>query len=192
MALSVTVLSILFVSQTARADGPAPFGLTWGMSLEELEARGVSIRPLFTDGPEKRVTVRKLPKMLSDMEAAILSFGADNRLRRIDSQSKGFRHDSDGARLKARYNALSGVLTGKYGKGEQHHDISITWRKPTDFLMGIYRGDSVYYTTFIGKEVDVRLEIRATSRFVGHYRLVFDSKGISDRGKELSKERDIL
>jgi len=197
-ALSVAVLFVLSVSQPARADNAAPFGLTWGMTLEAVEAmtaagaEGAEVRPLFTDGPETRVTVRKLPKMLSDMELAILSFGADNRLQKIDARSVDFRYDQDGARLKARYNDLSRVLTGKYGKGEVHHDIFVTWRKPSDFLMGIYRGDSVYYTTFSGKEVDVRLEIRATRRIAGHYRLVFDYKGIRDRENGLSKEREVL
>lgn len=197
-ALSVVVLFALSVSQAARADNAAPFGLTWGMTLEAVEAMtaagagGAEVRPLFTDGPETRVTVRKLPKMLSDMELAILSFGADNRLQKIDARSVDFRYDEDGTRLKARYNDLSRVLTGKYGKGDAHHDIFVTWRKPSDFLMGIYRGDSVYYTKFTGKEVDVRLEIRATRRIAGHYSLVFDYKVIRDRENGLSKEREVL
>jgi hypothetical protein len=191
-SLSVAVVFALSASQAVRADSSAPFGLIWGMTLEAVEAKGAAVRPLFTDGPEKRVVVKKLPKMLNDMDEAILTFGPDNQLRRIESRGKDIRHDEDGAQLKARYKALSRALSGKYGKGETHHDISITWRKPTEFLMGLYRGDSVYYTTFKGEEVDVRLEIRATRRFVGHYRLIFEYSGIQDSGDKSSKERDIL
>lgn len=192
MAIAATILSLFLNAQSALADSTAPFGLTWGMTLQALESRGVGVRPLFSDGPDTRVAVRNLPKMLSDTDEAILSFGADNRLRRIEARSIDFRHDSDGARLKARYNALSRALTAKYGKGETHHDIAITWRKPTDFLMGLYRGASTYYSTFAGTEVAVRLEIRATRRFVGHYVLIFEYKAIRDEGDGLSKERDIL
>lgn len=192
LALSVAALSVFSISKSARAESSAPFGLTWGMALEALEASGIATLPVFTDGPEKRVAVKKLPKMLNDMDEAILSFGPDNRLRRIESRGINVRHDEEGARLKARYNALSRALAGKYGKGEAHHDIFVSWRKPADFLMGIYRGDSIYYTAFKAKDVDVRLEIRATSRFVGHYLLVFEYKGVKDQGDGTTRERDIL
>jgi hypothetical protein len=192
MAVAALVLSFLTVSHPVRAESSAPFGLTWGMNLEALEALGIESRPLFTEGPDSRVVVRKLPKMLGDMAEATLWFGPDDRLHRIESRGVDVRHDEDGSRLKARYNALSRALSQKYGKGETRHEIFAAWTKPSDFLMGIYRGDTKYYTLFTSKDVDVRLEIRATRRFVGHYLLVFDYKGGRDKGNGVSRERDIL
>ena len=93
LALSVTALSAISISKSAWAESSAPFGLTWGMALEALEASGIATRPIFTDGPEIRVAVKKLPKMLNDMDEAILSFGPDNRLRRIESRGIDVRHD---------------------------------------------------------------------------------------------------
>ena len=58
--------------------------------------------------------------------------------------------------------------------------------------MGLFRGSSTYYTIFSGKGVRIRLEIRATRRFVGHYVLTFERRSAKDGENGLAKERDVL
>ena len=175
----------------ALADEGAPFGLSWGVSVEKLEASGVKLQLRQSDRSGARFAASNLPKALSDLGEAILSFGNDNRLHKVEAISEDVLGDLDGARLKARYAALSRALTAKYGKGVTRHEIPEPWTRPNDFLTGIYRGSSHYYTDFTGENVTVRLEIRASRRGVSNYALIFQHKK-TPGDNELLPEKDVL
>lgn len=188
----VVVLSVVLAPFTAAfADDGAPFGLSWGMSAGALEATGVPLQPRLSDESGVRYATTNLPKALSDMGEAILSFGNDNRLHKIEAISEDVVQDPTGARLKARYAELSRALTAKYGEGTVHHKISEPWTRPEDFLTGIYRGRSHYYTDFTGPNVTVRLEIRSSRRGISNYALIFQH-GQTQRDRDLQREKDVL
>lgn len=187
----IALLCALVVPQAA-ADESAPFGLTWGMSVEKLREAGVQLRPLQADETGRRYSAHDLPKMLGDIEEVILSFGGNDRLYRIEAISQDYLHDDDGSRIKARYEALSRSLAAKYGAGKETHVINKPWDSPEHFLMGIKLGSSRYYTNFEGKNVAVRLAIKAKRRDTGTYVLVYRHKELAKRSGEQAGESDVL
>ena len=118
---------------------------------------------------------------------------AIGQLHKIEAIGEDVVNDPDGTRLKARYAALSRALTRKKisGKGVTRHEIREPWTRPNDFLTGIYRGSSHYYTNFTGENIAVRLEIRASRRGVSNYVLIYQHKR-APRGNELLPEKDFL
>jgi hypothetical protein len=175
----------------AMADEGAPFGLTWDTSVEHLKASGIQLQLRQSDNSGVRFATTNLPKALSDMGEAILSFGNNNKLHKIVAISEDVTNDPAGTRLKARYAALSRALTAKYGKGVARHEILEPWTRPNDFLTGINRGSSYHYTDFAGENVTVRLEIRASRRGVSNYALIFQHKK-TPRGNGRPPEKDVL
>jgi hypothetical protein len=160
----------------AKAEPAAPFGLTWGASVEDLKSSGINLQRRVSDKSGVRFAATKLPKALSDLGETVLSFGSDNKLHKIEAIGEDVTNDPAGTRLKVRYTALARALTGKYGKGVARHEIQEPWIRPNDFLNGIYRGSSHHYTDFTGENVTVRLTIRASRRGVSNYVLIFQHK----------------
>jgi len=181
-----------FVVPHAAADESAPFGLTWGMSVEKLREAGVQLRPLQDDETGRRYSTHDLPKLLGDIDEVILSFGGNDRLYRIEAISRDYLHDLDGSRTRARYEALSRALAAKYGAGKETHDINKPWDSPEHFLMGINLGSSRYYTDFEGKNVAVRLTIKAKRRDIGTYVLIYRHKELAKRSGEQPGEGGVL
>jgi hypothetical protein len=190
-SLVLLLVLLFFPVLPAHADESAPFGLKWGISVEELRNTGVRLYPRPRDESGERFAATNLPKALDDLKEVILSFGNDDKLHKVEAVSEDFRWDLDGTRVKARYNALSRALAAKYGKGETHHAINEPWTRPDNFLIGIHLGSSHYYTTFDSKTVKVRLEIRASRRDVGNYAIVFRYRE-PPPASDLSREKDVL
>lgn len=189
LVLFLSVLSGSFA--TAFADEGAPFGLTWGTSVEELKKSGVNLQLRQSDGSGVRFAATNLPRALSDLGVAVLSFGNNNQLHKIEAISEDVINDPAGTRLKVRYAALSRALTAKYGKGATRHEIPEPWTRPNDFLTGIHRGSSHWYTDFSVDTVTVRLKIRASRRGISNYVLIFQHKK-TPRGNERLPEKDVL
>lgn len=196
--MRIPLVALLFIAaaaflpfRPALADSAAPFGLVWGMSVEKLEASGVRLQPRPRDASGERYATTSLPRPLDDLGETLLSFGTNDKLHRIEAVSKDVLNDPEGTRLKARYAELSRALASKYGKGDVHHEIVAPWTRPDDFLTGIYRGRSTYYTDFSAENVTVRLEIRASRRGISNYALTFQYRE-KPRGREPLPEKDIL
>ena len=185
----IAVLSAPFSPALAETD--APFGLTWGASVEDLKGAGVRLQQRVSDQSGVRFAARDLPKALSDLGEAILSFGKNNMLHKVEAIGEDITNDPDGARLKLRYAALARALAGKYGQGVSRHVIEEPWTRPNDFLNGIYRGTSYYYTNFTGDNVTVRLEIRATRRGLSNYAIIFQHKA-PPSGNGTARDKDVL
>jgi hypothetical protein len=189
LVLVFSILSGPFAA--ALAESEAPFGLSWGVSAEQLKASGVGLQLRLPDNTGVRFAAANLPKALSDLGEAILSFGNNDKLHKIEAISEDVTNDPAGIRLKARYATLSRALTRKYGKGVTRHKILEPWTRRNDFLTGIYRGSSRYYTDFIGENVTIRLKIRASRRGTSNYVLTFQHKKIP-RGNGVPSEKDVL
>ena len=193
--LIFTLLFSFFVlsapNTAAGAESPAPFGLTWGASVEELKAADIRLQLRVSDISGIRFAATKLPKALSDLGEAILSFGKNDKLHRIEAIGEDVVNDLAGTRLKVRYAALARSLTAKYGPGVARHEIQEPWTRANDFLTGIYRGSSHHYTDFSGQNVMIRVEIRASRRGVSNYVLIFQHiKSKPGNGSVL--EKDVL
>ena len=178
-------------SGAVQAETPAPFGLTWGASVAEVRAAGVVLQRRNSDQSGVRLAANKLPKPLSDLGETILSFGNNDQLQKIEAIGEDVSNDPSGTRLKARYAALARALASKYGNGKSRHEIRMPFDRQNDFLMGIHRGFSHWYTDYVGDNVTVRLEIRASRRGISNYVLTFEHKK-TQQGNRSLQDKDAL
>ena len=108
-------------SPAAPAVAAAPFGLEWGLSKEELEAKGIKLAEVPTNEGSQRFSATGLSKLVAGVETVVVDFGFDNRLWKVIAASEDFPNDPYGFKVKARYGELNDILTEKYGKGKATH-----------------------------------------------------------------------
>ena len=137
----------------------APFGLSWGMSTSEARALGVELTDMPNSEWGKSFRAVKLPKMLSDADYVVLSFGFSDKLWRIGVVSRNFENDPKGAGVMARYDELNGILAEKYGKGKSAHGLG-KYNEQRYFAMHIRRGEAQWFTTFKAHQLVIHLQIR--------------------------------
>jgi hypothetical protein len=178
-------------SQPARSQSEAPFGLTWGVSADDLRAIGVDLREL----PEKTFGISyaasKLPKVLADQEATLLSFGFDNKLWRVIGLGKQVENDPYGAAVKERYQELLGLLAEKYGKSRSVHTLGGSiYSEPRYFIAGIRGGESSWFSNFSTTETDVQLSLTATDSSTARWRVIFEYKPLKRKFEADRKGRE--
>lgn len=190
----VQLLLVLPHLTQAESLSSAPFGLSWGMTTQEVKSVGANLSLKKTGQHGEQYVATSLPKVVSDMETVMLFFGYNNRLWRIAAVSKPFENDPYGSGAKARYEKLSNILAKKYGKGEQYHHQSEMWSEPDEFVMGLKSGRSWYYTNYQTEEIEVQLALRGFSSDTAVYILIYVHKELKksfEKGKE-AKESESL
>jgi hypothetical protein len=120
IALAVASLFPIPAAVTAEpgAGVTAPFGLTWGMSSEEVRKTGAQLaanagRSEFGAA----FTATNLSKVLTDTESVFLFFGYKDKLWRIAAAGRPMGPDPSGSQALARYQELATVLSDRYGRG---------------------------------------------------------------------------
>jgi hypothetical protein len=129
----------------------APFGLTWGLSAEDVRASGVVLPPTGTPSDYGLAyPAEGLKATLSDTEAVTLFFGHRNQLWRIFAVSRAMGPDPYGSRGVQRYQELAGLLTERYGKGRDVDERDSYSRKPEMYVYYLSQGNARRYTDFRG------------------------------------------
>jgi hypothetical protein len=171
----------------AEETAEAPFGLKWGVSEADAKVMGLTLAKFEQEKEGKRFTATGLSKVISDTELVLLDFGYNDKLWLVAAISKSFDNDPYGGSVRARYDELSKLLEGKYGKGEASHirDRRL-YNGADEFLAGIKTGRSVHATIFKAPGVTVELSIGATSFNAGYYRLRYEN---NDLAKEYEKDK---
>ena len=198
MRVALSVFAVLLVvsmaTGTSRADDDAtsaPLGLEWGMSRETVKSLGVSLEPVDDDGDGKADEARNLPKILRDAASVRLSFGFDDRLWRIFVISKSFSDDPYGSKVRARYDALSGLLSQKYGPRDRRHSIEDgPYSKPRHFLFALNSGHGTHFTMYATTPMFVYLAIEPVDTSTGAYVLLFQRKDLAAAVDAIRKERE--
>ncbi len=164
----IASLAVMTLSRAAAKDdsGAAPFGLQWGMS--SAQARAIEI--VLTEDPHKNYGVTyiatKLPKVIADVRAVLLSFGFDDKLWRVAAISKDFSNDPYGSAVQKRYDELAAELTEKYGRGETESGASDEfYSDPKNFVYAIQSGNAWHYTNYNTDLIRIQLGIGATDLF---------------------------
>ena len=174
----------------------APFGLTWGMSADDLRQQGVTL----TREEQSRewgasYTATKLPKVLSDTEAASLAFGHDDRLFRIVAIGKTNGPDPYGGATLARYRELVEALSSRYGKGvETDQRDQRVWKEAHEYIMSLHQGRARRFTNFSTPTTNVEVSVRTLGSDKSFYVIIFTSVA-GEKAFEASKrtrERDAL
>lgn len=153
----------------------APFGLTWGMSSDEVRKLGVQLTSV-AGRAEFGVSfaAADLQKVLSDTESVVLSFGFKDKLWRIAAVGTSKGPDPSGGQALARYQDLAASLSDRYGRGNEtdlrDHEV---WKGPNEYVMSIKQGRAFRYTTFRTSTVDVELSVRAAESDQAYYLMLF-------------------
>ncbi|MGE5779463.1 MAG: hypothetical protein ACM30D_09165 [Hyphomicrobiales bacterium] len=176
------VLSVGVAGQSSAqeaAKNAAPFGLTWGMSAAEVRALGAELSEAKESDFGVSYTATKLPKVLTDVETVLLSFGYNDELWRVVVVSRDFSNDPYGGALRQRYDELSRVLAEKYGRGTQfHRDDPNPYMGADDFLMAVHMGRAWHYTDYETDGLRVQLGVGASSGSDGYWKLIFEDKAL--------------
>ena len=199
MRLIVAAIFAIAVSCPALAqqgDRSAPFGLTWGMALEDVKTlHDVIVRDLKTTDGSIAVIAAALPKTLDDTEAVQLNFGFNNKLWRIVAVGKSVTNDPYGSKIKVRYDELAEVLKQKYGSARQHHFAKEGfYSRPDNFVYGIHEGEIWHYSDFETPQLAVQLGIRSAQMNEAHYVLYYEYLPLTkdyDKGAT-AKQKDTL
>lgn len=173
------------------ADNGAPFGLSWGMSPDQVKAMNVTL----ADSPVKdygaSFTATQLPKVVGDIDTIILSFGYDNKLWRIVAIGKTVANDPYGNQIMSRYGEIEQALTEKYGKGAQHHHFEANpYTHGSEFMMKVKQGEAWHYTDFKTDQLNVQLILGATSFSDSYYRIIYVNNALGAQFEKAKKGRE--
>ncbi len=173
----------------------APFGLEWGMSSAEVRELGLELKDAQVRDYGTSFTATKLPKIISDVETVLLSFGYNDKLWRVAALSRTFANDPHGSAVISRFDELAAVLVEKYGRGTPHYQYDPNpLMKGEDFLYQVEAGKAWHYTDFATPTIHVQLIIGASSTSDGSYRIIFEHKPLRadfEKGKKFH-EKDAL
>jgi hypothetical protein len=183
----------LFIASTAAFAGvtDAPFGLSWGASVEESKSSGVELKGAPTADYGDTYVSTKLPRAVADQDQTFLSFGHNDKLWRIIVIGRATPNDPHGGSIKARYQELVEVLTERYGKGRSYHVLGDSiFSQSQYFLAGIRDGKSTWYTNFDTPEVQVQIGILAESGDTGRWRIIYEYKPLRKSFEESRRLRE--
>jgi hypothetical protein len=180
---STIVLAVAFVlpiraAASAEPDAgvPAPFGLTWGISSDEVRKTGAKLTANAGQSDYgTSFSATDLSKVLSDTESVILFFGFKDKLWRIAAAGHPMGPDPSGSQAVARYQELATVLSDRHGRGVEtdvrDHEV---WKGPNEYVMSIRQGRSFRYTDFHSSNVNVELSVRAADSDRAYYLILFE------------------
>jgi len=100
---------------------PAPFGLKWLATKDEILALDVKLAPYAVKDAPNSYMATDLPKPLKLMREVLISFGDGDSLWRISAYSNFIDDDSKASKGLAEYKKLFDMLQEKYGNGEEFY-----------------------------------------------------------------------
>jgi hypothetical protein len=188
------VLSIFLLgaaSINAQAQEEAPLGLSWGITTSDLRARGVELTEYSGSQFGKSFVASKLEKAIADQDAALLSFGFNDKLWRIILLSREFSNDPFGSSVLARYNELTNVLSEKYGKPQQFHRLGQSiYSEQRYFLAGIRGGESSWFSDFDTPNLKIQLRISTNDSSTGRWQLIYEHKSLKKDFEASKRSRE--
>ncbi|MFI3241491.1 MAG: hypothetical protein R3Y43_02875 [Alphaproteobacteria bacterium] len=173
---------------------PAPFGLLWGASAEEIEAdMGVNLKRYNLPENDNAFEASLLPKPLKDFGKVVIVFGDTDNLWRTIAYQDTFLDEADAPKLLKEYKNYYTLLKRKYGSDKETYipakKIVITKVKKEEikteveeeignpeFLKQLKSGEAVLYATFENDEIAVVLSANVNDNNEAY--LVIDYKNI--------------
>lgn len=172
---------------------PAPFGLAWESSKADVKKLGVQLAEKTEDTRGFWATANNLPMALSDTRIAVLFFGFNDKLWRIWSASEVWENDDSGLRAKKRFNALSELLTERYGASEDYSFAPTDdYYSPSDkfaYSLSLNKRQHAKVWHYHGIKIELIINARMNDTF---YTLVYEhealAEGVRSRQSELEKD----
>jgi hypothetical protein len=183
-SLILIFLSVLFLSSTALCGKyGAPFGLSWGMTKQEVKALGVKLSPMGSETRLKMCSTASLPKNIPIADLYTLVFDDKYGLQRVIMGSKIIKNDLYGTKGKREFDKLKQALTNKYGEPSEFNEIIglQLWDKPDEFYQCLqYDGCGIWIAIFTDSEHKggIVLELNGLRRGVGFVSLSYEGNKI--------------
>jgi hypothetical protein len=188
----VVALVVCLIADTALADQwTAPFGLEWGMSVQDAEGLGIKLQPIKSEDGTKAFVAQGLPKVLGDTDWVRLDFGYSNKLRKVVAAGRPFKNDPYGRGVLVRYGELLQLLQSKYGVGKSTHKKGDSiYAQPEYFLAGLRSGRSWHYTNFVERGGSIELSVRATDSDTGNWVLIYEDRALAGDVEKEKRARE--
>jgi len=137
----VTALTSYTVAEASdsRLSGRAPFGLTWGMSKENLQMLGWTT-PQSPSAEERsgviltfdRLYEVTLPRVPEEIAKVVLFFGNNNELYDVEAES----NKGAAVQVLTRYRELSSTVSQVYGPGQEIEDPQGWFHRDEEIMIG--------------------------------------------------------
>lgn len=147
----------------------APFGLKWGMSIEDAKSLNIEMDENKDDGVVVAYKVSVLPSQPPGTDFAILIFSKARGLQKVLWNSTDIREDSNGVKGREEFKSYQSILEEKYGKPESKNMIKKTglklYKEADEFYQCLhYDGCGYWMAMWNLKTMTVLLEIRSSGR----------------------------
>lgn len=186
---------------------PAPLGLKWLATVEEIEYLKVYLEPIAQKDMPNSYIATNLPNPVSDFREVLVSFGEDDALWRIAAYGKLIDDDSTAAKGLKEYDKYYKLLAKKYGNAHEFYTPALVNADETvvnpdgtqalksvqqelpkggeGFLQKLVNGETTLYATFENETVGVTLALLAD----GHNQtyIVVDYKNLTAGRKEMEE-----
>ena len=191
---------------------PAPLGLKWLATVDEIEYLHVRLEPVERKDMPNSYIATNLPNPVSAFREVLVSFGEDDALWRIEAYGKFIDDDSTAAKGLKEYRKYYQLLEKKYGNAHEFYtpavvnvDETVTNADGTQsvvstqqempkgadgFLQKLITGEATLYATFENGSVGVTLALLANGDDQTY--IVVDYKNLSAGRKEMEELYDAL
>ena len=191
---------------------PAPMGLKWLATVDEIEYLHVRLQPIEQKDMPNSYIATNLPNPVSAFREVLVSFGEDDALWRIEAYGKFIDDDSTAAKGLKEYRKYYQLLEKKYGNAHEFYtpavfnvDETVTNADGTQsvvstqqkmpkgadgFLQKLITGEATLYATFENGSVGVTLALLANGDDQTY--IVVDYKNLSAGRKEMEELYDAL
>lgn len=185
--------------------GSAPFGLTWGLSMNDIKNMGVVLEKTGAKDYVNSFSATYLPNPVNEFRDIVLTFGEEDRLWRIIAYGNFIKDDAKASKVMNIYNRYYKLLTQKYGNEQQFYTPKVTNVDKTvdigsgrtkivteqrnepiggaNFLQELQSGEANLYSTFENGKVGVALAVNVDGQ--GRSYIIIDYKNL-----EIMKDRD--
>lgn len=179
------------IDQMKQNFGTAPFGLVWGLNMNETRQLGVKLIPIEMKDYVNCFNIEDQPLKLDDFRRVSVVFGEDNRLWRVIAYSDFITNDtpeaSKGLKLYQKYYEL---LAKKYGNAHQSYTAQVSNvdaafpsggedvspANNPNLLKNLQNGSAELFATFEGGDVGAALSLNVDGS--GNSYIVIDYKNL--------------
>lgn len=185
MKVLVIILALLSASVVNAGAQSGPFGIKWGSTLKELEAQGVKLEKVNSEGRFSTYTTENMPKKFSLAEKYALVFDKQYQLQKVIMISKDINGDVYGTEGKEKYSSIKEKLKKKYGAPSVELErVGMALYDEADefYQCLVYSGCGHWFTGFESKSenISVVIELKGMGRGKGFIKLTYEGPSWSN------------
>ena len=176
------------------ASEDAPFGLKWGVSVDDLRNQGIELQKESAKGRVEVFFAKSLPKNLSIAESYGLAFDQEFGLQKIVMFSEDITDDAFGYKGKEMYDDIKSKLKNKYGEPTKNWEYMgrRLYDESDEFYQCLsYDGCGSWASLFKDKEQEILVEIEGMRRGHGSISISYEGpkwgESLDARKAKLSK-----